>query len=160
MTVHCVVIIISLAFSLNLVVSEQLQEHQRAGIEGHKSCKARYKEELVINLTHSSSNDCYRAWKYGVSNTDELESFYGVLCQPGCSAVLSRLEESCGATEGDEYSVEQLRHTCARNEAGKLCYALALEESSTMSRVYAQCWEEEEGDKDSCSKDCKEAIKV
>lgn len=127
--------------------------------ESAKSCTDRYREKYFINLTtQASDDDCYEAWKYGASNVEQLGHFYSVVCEPRCTEALHRLEEECGIPEDNaEYSMEQLKYICARNNFGRVCYTLVLDESSSeMSQVYAQCWEER--DSHQCREDCRKAI--
>ena len=157
-----------IVLSLNLysfhVESKQFQEVDLETViaDEPKGCSGRYREKFFTNLTQTFSDDCYRAWKYGVSYASELRYFYSVLCQPGCRAALGRLEEECGFPMDAEYSKDKLRQVCARNEVGENCYSLALDRSSEVSLVYAECWEEEEEEEEGrnkhCSAKCEEAI--
>ena len=149
------VYIVLIVFSLNPVESEHLQALPETDNDpATDSCKGRYEEEFFI--TTPASTDCYRAWKYGASYIDELWQYYGGLCDPNCIEVLGRLEKKCGIPGDAEYSMEQLRHVCAKNEAGKHCYTLALDKGGEVSHVYTQCWEE--ANINSCTVDCKMAI--
>ena len=110
-------------------------------------------------FSHITLEDCYRAWKYGVTYVDEIEGFYTALCQPDCFAALQSLEDQCGASEDTEYSIEYLDNVCAKNEAGVSCYQVAMMESDLMQRVYANCWALDNGGGHGCSQECHNTIK-